>query len=197
MQGHDIIDDIEETLSLSNFHMEDENHSSFSSSSSSDQDFLGFFSEEWSRDTSLVNIPENIVFCGKVVSFGQPIRKPGTKRQTNPLFRSNSDSFRYMGLKTTPRPSTLRSKSLPKDSTKSFPCKSRFMVFMFGSRSSKFPTKVDMSDIKSRKLRQQRATADRDNEANGGRKSGNKGWWRVVDVLGCGGGYERDTVGVI
>ncbi|GJU27342.1 hypothetical protein Tco_1165963 [Tanacetum coccineum] len=195
MQG-EIIDDTEETLSLSNFHTEDENHSSFSSSSSSAHDFLGFFSEEWSRDNSYVNIPQNIVFCGKVISFGQPIGKPGTKKQTSPLFRSSSDSFRYMGLKTTSRPSTLRSKSLPKGSVASFPCKSRFMMFMFGSRSSKFPTKVDMSDIKSRKLRQQGTTIG-DNEANGGRKSGNKGWWRVVDVLGCGGGYERDTVGVI
>lgn len=195
------IDDTEETLSLSNFHLDDDtiDSSSSSSSSLSDQDFVGFFSEEWSGNTSYSNLPENIVFCGKVVSSGQPISRERTKS----LFRSNSDSFRFMSLKSASKKITSRSKSMPNGSSKSSPCKSRFMVFLFGSGSSKFQTKVDMSDIKSRQLRQQSSKrvpgwiGGGDKEESGVRRSGNNGWWRFVDVLGCGSGYERDTVRVM
>ncbi|KAI3799744.1 hypothetical protein L1987_35045 [Smallanthus sonchifolius] len=214
---HEYIDDAEDTLSLSNFLMEDDaidseqlskpNHSSGSTSSSSslsEQDFLGFFSEEWSKNASYINSSENIVFCGKVVSSKRPIagdRKLETKGQTHPLFRSNSDSFRFIRLKTASRRIASRSKSMPNRSA-SFPCKSRLMVFMFGSGSSKFPTKVDMSDIKSRQLRQQNTSTvsgwvDGGKEESDGGTSGKKGWWRLVDALGCSGGYERDTVGAI
>ncbi|KAJ0470529.1 hypothetical protein HanIR_Chr14g0719741 [Helianthus annuus] len=196
------IDDLEETLSLSNLLMEDDtidseqlsnpNHSSMSSSSSSslsEHDFSGFLTEEWSKNTSYINSYENIVFCGKVVSSKH--RNPETKSQTNTLFRSSSDSFRFIRLRTASRTVTSGSKSMPNGSS-SFPCKSRLMVFMFGSGSSKFPTKVDMSDIKSRQLRQQ-STSTVSGWIDGGTSGKTKGWWRVVDVLGCNGGYERDT----
>ncbi|KAI3793414.1 hypothetical protein L1987_36033 [Smallanthus sonchifolius] len=210
------IDDAEDTLSLSNFLMEDDaidseqlakpNHSSGSTSSSSslsEQDFLGFFTQEWSKNAS----SENIIFCGKVVSSKRLInagdKKPEAKSQTHPLFRSNSDSFRFIRLKTGSRRIASRSKSMPNRSATSFPCKSRLMVFLFGSGSSKFPTKVDMSDIKSRQLRQQNTSmvsaewVDGGKEESDGGISGKKGWWRLVDALGCSGGYERDTGGAI
>ncbi|KAK1409550.1 hypothetical protein QVD17_36076 [Tagetes erecta] len=177
-----------DTLSLSNFLIEDdevdskqinsklnESTSSSSSSSLSEQDFLGFFTEELSKNITSHNFPsENIVFCGKVVS----------KSQTDTLFRSNSDSLRLVRLKPVSRTTASRSQSMPNKSLSLFPCKSRLMVFMFGSGSSKFPTKVDMSEIKSRQLRQQNSTM----------AGGKRGWWRVVDVLGCSGGYEKVTV---
>ncbi|MFS7900074.1 hypothetical protein Hanom_Chr14g01322261 [Helianthus anomalus] len=173
------------------------NHSSMSSSSSSslsEHDFSGFLTEEWSKNTSYINSYENIVFCGKVVSSKPPIardRNPETKSQTNTLFRSSSDSFRFIRLRTASRTVTSRSKSMP-NGLSSFPLKSRLMVFMFGSGSSKFPTKVDMSDIKSRQLRQQ-STSTVSGRIDGGTSGKTNRWWRVVDVLGCNGGYERDT----
>ncbi|KAJ9539945.1 hypothetical protein OSB04_026451 [Centaurea solstitialis] len=208
-QMQDYMDDLEEdTLSLcdllieEDIHLSSKTNSSSSSSSSSEQDFLGFFTEEWVRSSS-----ENIVFCGKIVSSTPVLladKKQETKTQLNTHpFRSNSDSFRYMRLKTAAKPTTSRSKSLPSSSVSSSSiCKSRFLVFMFGSGSSKFPTKIDVSEIKSRQLRRQSTMASPSvngggKKESGGRKNGNKGWWRVVDVLGCGGGYKRDTIGVL
>ncbi|KAI3748643.1 hypothetical protein L6452_11882 [Arctium lappa] len=201
----DYIDDSEDTLSLCDLLIEDleedqlsskPNSSSSSSSSSSEQDFLGFFTEEWVRNT---NSYENIIFCGKIVSSTRLIagdKNQETKiSQIHPPFRSNSDSFRYMRLKTASKPSTSRSKSLPNRSASSPICKSRWLVFMFGSGSSKFPTMIDVSDIKSRQVRRQN-TMGTPSVSGGGRTIGSKGWWRFVDVLGCGGGYDRDTVRV-
>ncbi|KAI3808994.1 hypothetical protein L1987_24958 [Smallanthus sonchifolius] len=194
----DHIEDTEDTISLSGLEFEDDNicpeavsksnqsSSSSSSSSSFEQDFLGFFSEEWSRDPSYNTSPENIIFCGKIVSSKSSVshvRKPETSSHTGTLFRSNSDSFRFM--KTASWQSTPRSKSLPNRlPSSSSSCKSKFQVFMFGFGSGKFPSTMDMSDIKSRQLRHQSTFV--------GRRSGKKGWWWLVDVLGCNRGYDVD-----
>ncbi|KAL8241131.1 hypothetical protein R6Q59_014486 [Mikania micrantha] len=216
----DHIDEEEDTLSLSGLQSEDDNmirhqegtksnQSSSSSSSSSsvssfEQDFLGFFSEEWSRDPSYNTSPENIIFCGKIVSskpyVSHVVRNQEyeniTGSQTSSLFRSTSDSFRFM--KTASRQRTPRSNSLPDRSSSSSSCKSKWQVFMFGFGSGTFQNTMDMSDIKNRQLRRQfTVKVDDGKEVGGGRKSGKKGWWRLVDVLGCHGGYERDIMVVI
>nr|GEV27804.1 hypothetical protein [Tanacetum cinerariifolium] len=197
MEDH--VHDEDDTLSLSDLHIEEDTtnlqegsiantttSSSFSSSLSSyEHDFLGFFSEEWSRDQSCNTSPENIIFCGKQFSS-----KPSVARHnTSQLFRSNYDSFRFMSMKNGSRPSTPRSKSLPTRLTPSSSCKSKWHVFMFGFGSGKFPTTMDMSDIKNRQLRR---LIDDCEEKSGVRRSGNNRWWRLVDVLGCGGGYTKE-----
>lgn len=209
--------DTEDTISLSDLHIEDDNidshevskanktsSSSSSSSSSSpssfDQDFLGFFSDEWSRDTSYTTSPENIIFCGKVLSLKTHVsrdRKLETISQTSSLFRSSSDSFRFIGPKNGSRPSTPRSKSLPNRLPSSI-YKSKWQVFMFGFGSGKFPTTIDVNDIKSRQLRRQSMVSvsqwiDDGKDEIVGRRSGKKGWWRLVDALGCSGGYVKDS----
>ncbi|KAI3705189.1 hypothetical protein L1987_75423 [Smallanthus sonchifolius] len=192
--GDHIDQDIEDTISLSGLQFEEvsksnQSSSSSSSSSSSEHDFLGFFSEEWSRDPSYNTSPENIIFCGKIVSSKSSVshvRKPETSRRTSTLFRSNSDSFRFM--KAASWQSTPRSKSLP-NRLPSSSSKSKWQVFMFGFGSGKFPSTMDMSDIKSRQIRRQSTVV--------GRRSGKKGWWRLVNVLGCNGGYDGDTMVVI
>ncbi|KAI3799745.1 hypothetical protein L1987_35046 [Smallanthus sonchifolius] len=202
MEDH--MNDSEDTISLSDLQFEDDNIGSEtvskgnqSSTFSFDQDFLGFFSEEWSRYSTS---SEDIIFCGKIVSSKQSVsrdRKPETSSETTQLFRSNSDSFRIM--KTDSRQSTPRSKSLPNRLPSSSSCKSKWKVFMFGFGSGKFPTTMDMSDIKSRQLRRQsEVSVDDGKEVSVGWRSGKKGrWWLLVDVLGCSGGYERDTLVVI
>ncbi|KAI3721368.1 hypothetical protein L2E82_32378 [Cichorium intybus] len=208
--------DAEATLSLSDLHIKGDtidseevskaNQSSSSSSSSSfDDDFLGFFSEEWSRDPSHNTSHEDIIFFGRVVSIKTAVagsRKTDTKGQTSPLLRSSSDSFRFMRLRTASKPSTPRSKSLPNRVPSSSTCKSKWQVFMFGFGSGKFPTKMDMSDIKSRQFRQQSTVTvsqwvDDGKKENLGRRSGKKGWWQLVNILGCSGGYEKENMEVI
>ncbi|KAK9050581.1 hypothetical protein SSX86_030449 [Deinandra increscens subsp. villosa] len=196
MQGdhHHHMEAPEDTISLSG--LEEDNNiicpQQISSPSSFEQEsFLGFFSEEWSRDHSHTTSPENIIFCGKLLSSKPSVsRNPETRSQTSAvqLFRSSSDSFRFMKTAITPR-----SKSLPNRlMTSSASCKSKWqVVFMFGFGSGKFPTTMDMSDIKSRQLRRQSTVVKEDSV---GRK---KGWWRLVDVLGCNDGYERERTVVI
>ncbi|PWA95998.1 hypothetical protein CTI12_AA029620 [Artemisia annua] len=179
MEDH--MHDEDDTLSLSDLRIEDD------TTNSQEQDFLGFFSEEWSRDQSCNTSPENIIFCGKQFSSKSSVARD----KTSQLFRSNYDSFRFMSMKNRSRPSTPRCKSLPTRLTPSSSCKSKWHVFMFGFGSGKFPTTMDMSDIKNRQLRR---SIDDGEEESGVRRSGNKGWWRLVDVLGCGTGYERDTI---
>ncbi|MFS8012551.1 hypothetical protein Hanom_Chr14g01322211 [Helianthus anomalus] len=176
-------------ISLSDLQFEDDNIDSSSSSSSSspssfDQDFLGFFSDKPSPNPS----PEKIIFCGKIVSSKPPVFK-----DTTLMFRPTSDSIRFM--KTVSRQSTTRSKSVPSLSSSR---KSKWHVFMFGFGSGMFPSTMDMSDIKGRQLRRQSTVpVDDGKEENVGQRSGKKGWWVLVDVLGCSSGYERDTMVVI
>ncbi|KAL8247618.1 hypothetical protein R6Q59_008834 [Mikania micrantha] len=197
-------DDTEDTLSLSNFLIEEDaidskqfsnkpNLSSMSTSLS-EQDFLGFFTDDQrsNNNTSYTNYSsENIVFCGKVVSSKRPIGNIDGDEKPETKFRSNSDSLSFIRLKTASCPIASRSHSMPNRSSL---FKSRLMVFMFGPGSSKFSAKLDMNDIKSRQLRQQMNMQagwvdGGKEESDHGRTSGKKGWWRLVDVLGCSGGY--------
>ncbi|PWA59238.1 hypothetical protein CTI12_AA394970 [Artemisia annua] len=73
--------------------------------------------------------------------------------------------------------------------------KPKWQVFMFGFGTGKFPTKMKLSDIKSRQYRQQATSnmSDSDENESGRRRSGKKRWWRMIDVFRCGGGYKGDA----
>lgn len=121
------------------------------------------------------------------------------EEEPNPMFRSNSGSFRYMRFKLagSSRIGSWRSSSLSVMASKS---KSRWQVFMSGFGSGKFPTKMDLVDIKTRQLQAQEVKNVDGvcREEGGGRMmNGKKVWWRLVDVLGCGGGYERNNMVVV
>ncbi|KAI3520100.1 hypothetical protein L1887_09324 [Cichorium endivia] len=157
------------------------------------QDFFGFPSEEWVHN-NYMNSPE------KLVSSRGPVpddndRKPETKvEESNPIFRSSSGSFKYMRFKIASRTGTWRSNSLSvmEKSRMTSKSKSRWQVFMYGFGSGKFPAKMDLSDIKSRQLRQQSTTTVSRSvdhvveEESSDQRSRKKVWWRFVDVLGCG-----------
>ncbi|CAH1438478.1 unnamed protein product [Lactuca virosa] len=171
------------------------------------QEFFGFSNEEWSHTTSFDTSPEHDNFGRKLDSSKPPIsdddvNKPTAKvKETNPIFRSSSSSFKYMRRKTVSRPSTSRSMSVTvmERSRMASKSNSRWQVFMFGLGSGKFPTKMDLSDIKSRQLRR-RSTPEMDlgdvikSRQPHDQRSGKKAWWRFVDILGCGGGFVRDVV---
>ncbi|GAA0149651.1 hypothetical protein LIER_36964 [Lithospermum erythrorhizon] len=106
---NNIIDEAEETLSLSGLatsynatkwadYYSRESQSSSSISSSMDQElqdeYFEFFSEEWST-----TIPENIVFCGKLIPSKNPLTIHNetplpNKRSSSSLFMSNSFSHK-------------------------------------------------------------------------------------------------------
>ncbi|PWA95995.1 hypothetical protein CTI12_AA029590 [Artemisia annua] len=197
-------DEADETLSLSDLQM-DETDTTRSEEVTTQtnflQEFFGFDCEEWTPNTLENTSPRKLVSSTQLV-LDVNVTKPTTtkKVKTNPVFRSNSGSFKYMRFKMASSTSSGRSKSLSVMASKS---KSRWQVFLSGFGSSKFPTKMDLDDIKSRQLRSESTTNTSQHvnvervskeEASGGRRtSGMKVWWRLVDVLGCGGGYEKDN----
>ncbi|KAI3799743.1 hypothetical protein L1987_35044 [Smallanthus sonchifolius] len=182
-------DEKDDILSLSDLQMDD--HGPEEVNTTFYQDFFG---EEWSRKISNKNSPVKQPVCDD--------KTAGKREETNPMFRSKSGSFRYMRFKIDSGRGSWRSRSVSVMASKS---KSRWQVFMSGFGSGKFPTKMDWLDIKTRQLRSRSATKESQNvdhvggEDSGGRRVSDrkKVWWRLVDVLGCGGGYERNTMVVV
>ncbi|KAI3793415.1 hypothetical protein L1987_36034 [Smallanthus sonchifolius] len=183
-------DENDDILSLSDLQMDE--HGSEEVNTTFYQDFFG---EEWSRNNKSSPVKQPV--CD------DNVKKQARKRkETNPMFRSKSGSFRYMRFKIDSGRSSWRSSSVSVMASKSM---SRWQVFMSGFGSGKFPTKMDWLDIKTRQLRSRSTTKESQNvdhvggEDSGGRRviDRKKVWWRLVDVLGCGGGYERNTMVVV
>ncbi|KAI3520102.1 hypothetical protein L1887_09326 [Cichorium endivia] len=175
--------------------------------SSFNHDFLGFFSEEWSNTTTSIslNAPEDILFCGKMIHTSKtnqtsnPKDKTDTKNNRS-IINQNSDSFSkffngHSSLSTTrsnSRPMSGRKKEdnrkndvlAQRTSKLACPSKSRWQVFMFGS--GRFPTKMELSDIRSRQLR--RSLSGEEEKTGGKRLSG------LIRALGCGGGFSDDEM---
>ncbi|GKA62920.1 hypothetical protein Tco_0762439 [Tanacetum coccineum] len=196
-------DEADETLSLSDLQMDDNDTTPCEEVPQTNffQEFFGFDGDEWTPNTLENTSPRKLVSSTQLV-LDDNVTKPTTtkKEKTNPVFRSNSGSFKYMRFKMASSTGNGRSKSVSVMASKS---KSRWQVFLSGFGSSKFPTKMDLDDIKSRQLRSESTTNTRkhvdiecvskEEETGGRRTSGMKVWWRLVDVLGCGGGYEKDN----
>ncbi|KAJ0470527.1 hypothetical protein HanRHA438_Chr14g0674481 [Helianthus annuus] len=180
-------DEEHDTLSLSDLHVDEDTIGSEEVTTTFYQDFFGVSSEEWTHEVS-----------NKNSHVKQPICDDTDKSpETYPVFRSNSGSFRYMRFKIGSRTGSWRSRSLSVMASRS---KSRWQVFMSGFGSGKFPTKMDLIDIKTRQLRS-KSTAKVSQHVDhvgtddsGGRRVRKTVWWRLVDVLGCGGGYEKNNM---
>ncbi|KAL4576422.1 hypothetical protein LXL04_012515 [Taraxacum kok-saghyz] len=168
------------------------------------QDIFGFSVVEQSYDNSpeTVNFRRNLN-SSRPQTSDDGVNKPTERvQETNPIFRSSSGSFKYMRRKTVSRRGTSRSMSvtvMERSRLMASKSSSRWQVFMFGLGSGKFPTKMDLSDIKSRQLRRQSSPKVDLSDAikktqPHEQKSGKKAWWRFVDILGCGGGFVRDAV---
>ncbi|KAJ9539944.1 hypothetical protein OSB04_026450 [Centaurea solstitialis] len=205
-------DAADETLSLSDLQMEEPEDTTTTASEvvinqSFYEEFFGF-SINNSNTISPTVSPKPPV----IVKNDNNVRKK--KAMANPMFRSTSASFKYMRLKITSTTTTWRSKSAPsveKNRLAASKSKSKWQILLPGLGSGKFPKKMDLSDIKSRQLRGQISVTDCQKspaassvdhggsgaENGGGERSRKQGWWRFVDVLGCGGGYVRDTKVVV
>ncbi|KAL8193211.1 hypothetical protein R6Q57_027115 [Mikania cordata] len=173
-----------DTLSLTDLQMdEDTTGRSEEVKSTFYQDFFGFsIPNQNSVDSPGVRQP---------IHDDNVNRNPAAAKmeETNPMFRSNSGSFRYMRFKIGSSADPWRSRSLSVMASKS---KSRWQVFMSGFGSGRFPTKMDLIDIKTRQLRSQSMTKVPQDVVDHGDGDGpkicrKKIWWRLVDVLRCGG----------
>ncbi|OIW20043.1 hypothetical protein TanjilG_31972 [Lupinus angustifolius] len=158
-----------------------------SSSHSNDDDedeLFEFFSEEFTTPTP-VTTAKNIIFCGKLIPFKEPRQqqhvtntcdKPKPLSRTSGAKGSKNNMCDYASIK---KVSLMRSTT-----------KSRWHLFMFGSRVS---TEMELSDIRSRQNRKVPATMIPASEQgkemmkNKGKMKNTKGLWRILKSLefGC------------
>uniref|UniRef100_A0A5B7CAY1 Uncharacterized protein n=1 Tax=Davidia involucrata TaxID=16924 RepID=A0A5B7CAY1_DAVIN len=203
------LDEAEETLSFcdlliysdavdwEDFSKEDQ--SSSSSSSSSDQEnYFEFFSEEWNTNTPTTT--GNIIFCGKLIPYKDPaaasvadeleINKKQQKPKNRWLFRSwNSNSFNKSNS------SKSNGTKASRVSILTSPAKSRWYLYAFGL--ARFPTKMDLGEMKNRQSRQGPSTMFRwdggdEKLAVGGSRG--MGLWGLIRDLGCGGHRHANAV---
>lgn len=216
----------EETLSLSDLpsysHVEWEEEEGLSSS---DQDFSEFnFSQELSPSAATeaaLSLPENVVFCGKLIPYKQPSHVSDHKDPSR-----NYDSAKKQvahGKKTRRGGGSTRCIDQSKNGdrkdrhvqssvegsdyrlckmsilTTSSSGKARWYQFFFGIRS--FSTKMELRDIRSRQNRRQYSSpppspllsSSRDQVVSQGRSRGRWGFWAVISALSCGGNHQTET----
>ncbi|KAK9283391.1 hypothetical protein L1049_011633 [Liquidambar formosana] len=177
------LDEAEETLSLCDLAIyndaaEWDDYSKEDQSSSGDQEeeFFEFFSEDI---TALTRPAENIIFCGKLIPYKQPVSEKTHQPQDNntekhpktrSLFRwksrsssNKSKASRADGVDSKPQKvSDSKSLTLPtsekynisvqKVNILTSPTKSRWHLLLFGLM--RLPTEMELSDIKNRHHRQ-------------------------------------------
>ncbi|XP_059627167.1 uncharacterized protein LOC132269960 [Cornus florida] len=166
--------------------------------SSSEQDNFEFFSDEWNTATTYP--PRNIIFCGKLIPYKESVstgkshelkNSKQQKQEKRGLFCWNSSSFAKPKTSKSGKSDNKCGFKVQKVKLVTSPSKSRWYLFMFGL--ARFPTKMELKDMKRRRNRQAGPTLFRSD--GGGHKSGGKGWWGLVRALGCGsGGQYTDAV---
>ncbi|KAF1896518.1 hypothetical protein Lal_00034216 [Lupinus albus] len=190
-------EDQEETLSLCDLptyssdsgewddYFSKQGHSLSQSNDDDEDELFEFFSEEFTTPTH-VNAAKNIIFCGKLIPFKEPQQQHmiNTCDKPKPLSRTcdakgskNNNLHDYASIK---KVSLMRSTT-----------KSRWYLFMFGSRV--LSTEMELSDIRSRQNRQVPPTMIPASEQgkemmkNKGKMKNMKGLWRIVKSLefGC------------
>uniref|UniRef100_A0A5B6YNT0 Uncharacterized protein n=1 Tax=Davidia involucrata TaxID=16924 RepID=A0A5B6YNT0_DAVIN len=201
---------------------------SFSSISSDQEDYFEFFStEEFISSTtscSSAHHQNSIIFCGKLIPYKEAAasidttQKLENTKQQPPRKRG---LFRWKNLDSFNKPKTSKSNesssvlpvsagkcdknydfSVQRLSILASPTKSRWHLFMFGL--ARFPTEMDLSEMKnrqSRRRRQRSSTLFRsdggDEKVAGGGGSRGKGLWGLIRSLGCGrggGDYHANAV---
>ncbi|XP_059627168.1 uncharacterized protein LOC132269961 [Cornus florida] len=170
--------------------------------SSSKQDYFEFFSDEWNTTTEAATTypPRNIIFCGKLIPYKESVscdksreleENRQQKHEKRGLFRWNSSSFTKPKTSKSGKSDDKCGFKVQKVKLVTSPSKSRWYLFMFGL--ARFPTEMELKDLKRRRNRQAGATLFRSD--GGGDKSREKGWWGLVRALGCGsGGQYTDAV---
>lgn len=206
-------DQLEETLSLCDLpmysHEGEKEYSAASQGSNSlwtsdhDQDGFEFFSEELNSFP-----PENIIFCGKLITSKKPIsenpiqvenKQQGSRKwRFRRLFRWKFNSSKKSpGVKSKKQHILQNRYGVPYKKvsvlTSSSSGKSRWYLFLFGI--TRFPTEMELRDLKNRQSRRHRREPSpamfqlkhRDEKTNV-RRNSCRGLWGLIKALSCGGG---------
>ncbi|KAH7547978.1 hypothetical protein JRO89_XS14G0046700 [Xanthoceras sorbifolium] len=168
-------EDDEETLSLCDLavssNAEDYYWSEFSyNEEDQDGDFFEFSSEDFTA-SSYPKPNQNIIFCGKLIPYRgeEPVHHENTQNQNSTLKQQNTKKISF------------------------FHGNRRKIDTSRPSRGSGFPTRMELRDIKSRQSRRRVAAPTTmirsdvgggDMVKRGEKRSGNKGLWRLLRILG-------------
>lgn len=203
-------DEAEETMSLCDLPIYSDSADwgrdcgSTSSSTSSDGDFFEFFSEDFSAQPCPA---KDIIFCGKLIPCKeQPICCPQIHeidsnkqqiRKKRSFFKWRSLSLGSKSKKSRPEGGDMQEKcdlSARRVSILTSPAKSRWHLFMFGLM--RFPTEMELRDIKNRQVRRHPETMFRSfsgQEEMSLQRKRAKGFWGMLRALGCN-THQTDSV---
>ncbi|KAL1542459.1 hypothetical protein AAHA92_26554 [Salvia divinorum] len=179
------------------------------SSSSSHQDYFEFFSQDLTPSAAFLP-PENIIFCGKLISYKPCKATPSPNRangkhqiianaQTGPK-KASRWRWRLSGSKCTTAAMQRRTYSSGKQ------VKVKWYFFLFGV--SKFSPVVELSDIRNRQSRRRSPPHPPQSSSpvmfgfrggDDGEVMGDRGWglWGLIRALSCGGGRRPTTVAAV
>ncbi|GFS32059.1 hypothetical protein Acr_00g0020600 [Actinidia rufa] len=202
-----------------NFSKEDQSLSS-SSLSSSDQDLFEFFSPDWTNSTTNDRVP-NIVFCGKLIPFKEPISDTPKKTRNQPTTKNKSRGFFRWNLKFFSKPETTKSSCAKGDSTNksnktksrhissskygfsvrrvsilTSPVKPRWQDMMFGLARSP-AREMELREMRSRQNRQSPPALFRLNSGDGQKVHRVEGLLGLIRSLGCGSHHHHDANSVV
>ncbi|KAH7547942.1 hypothetical protein ACOSP7_032771 [Xanthoceras sorbifolium] len=205
-------EDDEETLSLCDLavssNAEDYYWSEFSyNEEDQDGDFFEFSSEDFTA-SSYPKPNQNIIFCGKLIPYRgeEPVHHENTQNQNSTLKQQNtkknlifpwkSKKDRHEQAKSCDFKYDFSVKKVSSTTTTTVaPSRSKWYLLAFGSfgKGSGFPTRMELRDIKSRQSRRRVAAPTTmirsdvgggDMVKRGEKRSGNKGLWRLLRILG-------------
>ncbi|KAG6412698.1 hypothetical protein SASPL_125383 [Salvia splendens] len=228
---HDTTDELDETLSFRDLplfgdqsveeweeNLSADSQGSTSMSSDDHHDYFEFFSHELAQPTPCFP-PENIIFCGKIIPYKQPIDASGIVPPKEvdikqPTEKRGWSMFRWrVGSKRTTQASKKKHNGSKQGKGYDFPLhkmpiltsspsgKARWFLFLTGI--SRVSSKMELRDIKSRQSYRHSPIPtpsptlkfqSHEKKVVGDASRGSSGLWEVVRVLSCGGNNDPNAM---
>ncbi|KAI3799746.1 hypothetical protein L1987_35047 [Smallanthus sonchifolius] len=142
---------------------------------------------EFSSDLLKTSVNNSVVFCGNIIPYKEPtISQNSLKLESKKLQKSHKHRWRLVRFLKRSSRSESKVDQTKRVSILASETKPRWYLFMFGFGSSSFTAQLQVRDLKKRQTSM--GTKDRSDSKIGGGKGGGTGYWRLVKLLGCGGG---------
>lgn len=181
--------------------------SSTSSSGSDQENYFEFCSEEWSTSSASYP-PENIIFCGKIIAYGEPSSQIDFQNlavKETGLIKKPVESFRWNGSHNISASSRKEEQKLHKTSSVGKISvlnslgKFRWSLFLFGGTRF-LPTEMALRDIKNRQSRRSSSSSstlfglksDHDEKIRKNRSP--QGLFGLLKAIGGGGQHHANNV---
>lgn len=207
------MDELEETLSLCDLPLysdqsvdwDQEFSLTSNSTSSSNEDYFEFFSQEL-RPSAAAFPPENIIFCGKLIPYKQlpPCKKPDSSNQSaDQIIKIQTKKTSCRRFKNGNNSTTLTHNKMYNTNKLGSRRKVKWYFFLFGI--PRFSPVVELTDIRSRQSRRRCRSPPptsslppmfgfRNDEVISDRRWG---LWGLIRALSCGGNHHPTAVATV